>query len=898
MTKLLRYISLTFILLSGCCYAALAAPQSISDTVTVQDTSAIDIDSISIYADSIVVDSGKEKTLIDAPVLKTADSLITYDIANGKTYLYRNAEVTYLDKQIKADYIEFDANTKIIYAKGLVDTSGKIVGNPVFKDGNDVYEIEEVYYNFETKIAKIIHVITQHGEAYMHGDTIKKMPDNTVYSKGGKMTTCDEDHPHFYMKMRRSKLIPAKKGDENGKGKKNGQVLFDFAYLVVEDVPLPLMLPFGFFPLMTDASSGVIIPSYGEEAERGFYLQHFGYYFLLFKDYVDLTVTGDWYSKGSWSYQIASNYTKRYKFSGSFNYQSSTIKLGDKGSPDYNVSKSYSISWSHRKAPQTDPTVTFQANVNFSSSEHKRYNESTINNDHLTNTASSSISFSKNWEGTPFSMTAGFTHSQNMRDSTYSISFPSLTFAMSTIYPFRSKSSTGKKKFYENVSFGYNTSFTNNVSNVKEKDLFKEPFWDAMRHGMNHNFSIGLPSFTLAKYVTASPSISYGQAWYFQTVERSWDENTNSVRADTTSSFGAFGASHTYSGSLSLNTRIYGLFDKFKPNSKIKAIRHVMTPSIGLSYTPNQMIAANGWRKVQVDANGTEEYYNIYNAPANTGSPSRSKASGSISFSLGNTLEMKVRSKSDTSENGEKKIKLLESFNISTNYNLLADSMNLSSINFNGRTRLTEKLAINFSFRLDPYDINERGRRINRYYWTKHFGLGDFTSFSFSTDYSFSGSSGSGSGSSAGGNQQQTNQSGHSDDDDNYSYYTPYYVDFNVPWSLSVRFNYSYSKTYSYNSTTKTLKTIKTHTPTLDMNGSLSLTKNWKISATSGYDFKAKQITASTLSLSRDLHCFEFSFSWSPFGYRKYWGFIIRAKSSMLSDAIKYDKHSSFYDNY
>jgi lipopolysaccharide assembly outer membrane protein LptD (OstA) len=887
------------------CLHGEAMPQSVSDTVIIRDTSSFVIDSLSIYADSIVIEKGNEKMLIDDPVFKTADSAIMYDIANGKSYLYRNAEVTYQDKQIKADYIEFDSNTKIIYAKGLVDTSGNVVGNPVFKDGNDEYKIKEVYYNFETKIAKIVHVITQHGEAYMHGDTIKKMPDNTVFSKGGKLTTCDAEHPHFYIKLRKSKMIQAKKADETGRGAKNGQVIFDFAYLVVEDVPLPLFLPFGFFPLMTDASSGVIIPSYGEEAERGFYLQKFGYYFMLLRDYIDMTVTGDWYSKGSWGYTVASRYTKRYKFSGSLNFQSSTIKLGDKGSPDYSSAKSFSVSWSHTKAPQTNPTVNFSASVNFSSSSHKRYNETTFNNDHLQNTASSSISFSKRWEGTPFSMTAAFTHNQNMRDSTYSIGFPNFTFAMTTIYPFRRKVSTGKKKFYENISFGYNTSFSNSVSNVKEKELFKEPFWDAMKHSMNHNFSISLPTFTLSKYITASPSVSYGQVWYFQSVKRAWDSSTNSVVADTTSSFGDFGMSHRYSGAISFSTRVYGLFDRFSPNSKIKAIRHVMTPNISLSYTPNQMIAANGWRKVQTDASGKMEYYNIYNAPANSGAPSSSRPSGSINFSLGNTLEIKVRAKNDTTENAEKKIKILESFNISTNYNLLADSMNLSAITFSGRSTLLEGLGFNFGFRLEPYDIDERGRRINKFYWSKHFGLGDFTYFNFSTDYRFSGGgkkNNDGSSNSGINPSQNRNMSAQPNanniGDEEYNYYSPYYVDFNVPWSLTLRLAYSFNKSYNYNSTTKMLKTTKTHSATVDINGDLSLTSNWKISLTSGYDLQAKQITSSTLSLFRDLHCFEFSFSWSPFGMRKYWGFTIRAKSGILSDALKYDKHSSFYDNY
>ena len=907
MIKRIHYILLTFILLLSCLHEVSAMPQSVSDTVIIQDTITIEdnslfvIDSVAISADSIVIEKAGEKMLIEATVFKTADSAIVYDILNGKSYLYRNAQVSYLDKKISADYIVFDMHTKIIYAKGLADTSGKIVGKPVFKDGKDEYKIEELYYNFDTKIAKIIHVITQQGEAYVHGEVVKKMPDNTVFGKDGKLTTCDDEHPHFYIKLNRSKMIPAKKADENGKGGKNGQMLFDFAYLVVEDVPLPLFLPFGFFPLITEAASGVIIPSYGEEAERGFYLQNFGYYFILLKDYIDMKITGDWYSKGSWGYRIESRYTKRYKFTGGLNFQSSTIKHGDSSSPDYDVSKTFSLSWNHQKAPQTNPTTTFSASVNFSSSNHKRYNEPTYNNAHLNNTASSSISFSKNWEGTPFSMTAAFTHSQNMRDSTYSFGFPSLSFAMTTIYPFRGKVSTGKKKFYEDISISYNTRFDNRVASVKEKDLFKEPFWNSMQHGMQHNFNIGLPSFTLAKYISASPSISYGQTWYFQSMRKRWDASTNSVISDTTASFGDFGMSHTYSGGIGFSTRIYGLFDKFKPNSKIKAIRHVMSPNISFSYAPNQMIAANGWRKVQVDSSGRKEYYNIYRTSANTGYPSQSKASGNINFNLGNTLELKVRTKSDTSENAEKKIKLLESLNVSTSYNLLADSMNLADIAFNGRTNLfNDKIGITFNFRLIPYDIDKHGRRINKFYWKNHFGLGDFTNFSCSTDYTFSGGSGKGTdgGLTKSGAKDYSHTAGSADRDHaDYDYYTPFYVNFKVPWSLTFRFSYSYSKSYNYNSITKLLTTRKTHSSTLDVNGDLSLTENWKVSASSGYDFSAKQLTATTLNLHRDLHCFEFSFSWSPFGYRKFWGFIIRAKSSILKD-LKYDKQSSFYDNY
>jgi hypothetical protein len=383
-------------------------------------------------------------------------------------------------------------------------------------------------------------------------------------------------------------------------------------------------------------------------------------------------------------------------------------------------------------------------------------------------------------------------------------------------------------------------------------------------------------------------------------MRKQWDAATSSVISDTTSSFGDFGMSHTYSGSMNFSTRIYGLFDKFKPNSKLRAIRHVMSPSISFSYTPNQMIAANGWRKVQVDASGKEEYYNIYHTPANTGYPSQSKASGSIGFTLGNTLEIKVRTKSDTSENAEKKIKLLESFNINTSYNLLADSMNLADISFNGRVNLLENIGVTFNFRLIPYDIDERGRRINQFYWKKHFGLGDFTSFGCSTDYTFSGGSGKGTGGglSKSGTKDYSHTAGSADRDNyDYDYYTPYYIDFQVPWSLTLNFSYSFNKSYNYNSTTKMLTTTKRHSPILGMSGDISLTENWKISATSGYDFNAKQITSTTLSLHRDLHCFEFSFSWSPFGYRKFWGFIIRAKSSLLKD-LKYDKQSSFYDNY
>ncbi|MDR1054744.1 MAG: LPS-assembly protein LptD [Prevotellaceae bacterium] len=832
----------------------------------------------------------------------STDSLI-YDFGETDTLvlMYKEAKVISEEEglQIDADFFQMNRRTLMFFATGMPDSVGNIVGKPVFKEGGGEYKMDTLTYNYNTKRARILNVITKDGEGYLHGAITKRTPDGSSFIKDGKYTTCDLEHPHFYLKMTRGKVV-------EGAQRK---VVFGPSYMVIEDVPFPLMLPFGFFPQMSDRSSGIKFPTFGEEVLRGFFLENLGIYFAM-GEYMDLEFTGSIYSLGSWSARAASRYTKRYKYDGGFNLEYNFNVTGEKGSTDYRESKTFKIQWNHRQSPKARPGTNFSASVNFSSVSADKFNNQHDPYQSINNTASSSISYSKTWEGSPFNFSANFNHSQNMSDSTYAITFPNFTFSVSRIYPFKPKESVGKKKMWEDISLTYSTSFDNKI-NFKSSEVGTPDFMKKMNNGMRHSFGISLPSFTLFKYINLSPSVSYGMNWFFKTKKKYWDAVDNEVKEDIGAAFSDFGVTQEYSFSASMDTRLYGLV-QFKKGSAIQAIRHVLKPSIGISYTPNMRTHANGWRRFQsgVSVYDVQEY-NIYEGQANS-APSSSEA-GAISFSLGNTLEMKVRDRKDTTaKGGYKKISILDNLNISASYNLLADSMNLSNINISGSTNILGKLGLTFGASIDPYAINDRGIRINKFYWADKGGLniGELKSFNFSFGYSFSGGKAD-----IGGNNQDPNMNiennlsgvGNANMSDNRNvmshedhilpvFSDPFvYQDFNVPWALTFSYSYQYSKSWSY--LNNTLKANKNHIQTLNFNGTLSPSRNWKINFSSGFDFKMKKLTTTRIKLSRDLHCFNFWFEWVPIGFMQSWSFHIAITSSMLEDMLKYDKRSSPWDN-
>jgi len=802
----------------------------------------------------------KSKQFIEDPIFSNGEDSMIYSLDGKKVYLYKNATVNYKNIELKAQYIEFNMEKKEVFANGLPDSTGKIVGRPVFKEGSQSYEMDNIFYNFDTKRAKISGVVSEQAGGYMHAKIVKKMENNVSNIAGGKFTTCDQPHPHYYIAITKGKVIP------------NDKIISGPAYLVIEDVPFPLILPFGFFPNSKSRASGVIIPEYGEEVNRGVFLRGGGFYFGL-SDFIDLKLTGDIYSFGSWAIHTQSMYKKRYSYSGSFGFDYSKNKLPT------DSSSSYSIRWNHSQDPKASPNSTFSANVNFQSTNNNRYNARSIDN-FLQNQINSSISYSRVFVGTPFNLNTSLTHSQNNRTKQINLTFPRVSFSMSRIYPFKRKSNIGAPAWYEKIGVSLSSSLDNSVS-VLEDNLFKKSVVDSMKNGMKHDIPIST-SFNLFKHINVSPSVGYSEFWYMKTIDKQWNQDSARVEIDTIS---GFKRAWQYSTSVSMGTKIYGMFN-FGSNKAIQAIRHVLSPSLSVSYRPDFSEPQYGYYKtVQNNINGNTSKYSIFEQSL-YGGPSAGK-SGSIGFTLGNNLEMKVRSSKDT-VNNFKKIKIFESLNFSSSYNLLADSMNLSDISVSGYTRLFEKVNINFSGVFSPYAINSAGQRINQFEINASNKLARFTSGSIGFDFSLNSSK------KIDGKKSQIPLPG-----DNplaeeakfgqslgTNYGSMQYVDFDIPWNLRINYNYSYSKP----------GIVKNISQTLSFSGDFSLTPKWKIGFTSGYDFKSQKLTTTSLNIYRDLHCWEMRLTVIPIGSYKSYSFQINVKSGMLQD-LKYHKRDSYLDN-
>ncbi|MGE0078794.1 MAG: putative LPS assembly protein LptD [Bacteroidales bacterium] len=811
----------------------------------------------------------KKKPVVEVPIFSNADDSITYSLDGKTAFLYGNAIVTYDNLELKSQYIEFDMEKKEVYAYGLPDSTGKVIGRPVFKEGSQSFEMDTIHYNFDTKRAKIAGVVTEQAGGYMHSEVTKKMEDDVVNMKSGKYTTCDLPHPHFYIAITKGKMIPEKK------------IIAGPAYVVIEDVPLPIFIPFGFFPNTKKRAAGIIIPEYGEESNRGLFLRGGGYYFGM-GDYMDEKITGDYYSNGSWGFRSQTTYKLRYKFSGSLSIESSTVKTSEKGLADFQKTNTYWIRWSHNQDAKAHPNSTFQANVNFGSSNHNKYNATSITTA-VSNTFNSSISYSKVWPGTPFSLSSSLNHSQNNIDSTVNIGFPKVTFSMTKIYPFKRKQSVGTSKWYEKIGFSLTSNLDNRVE-VKENNLFKKSVVDSMENGVKHVIPLST-SFNLLKFITVSPGVGYSEYWYLKTIDKTWDVDSQEVVVDTVR---GFKRGYEYSTAVSMSTKIYGMF-QFGKSSKVQAIRHVITPSVSLSYRPDFSESQYGfYKEVQKDTLGNVEKYSIFSKGI-YGGPGSGK-SGVLNFSLGNILEMKVLSSKDTA-NPVKKIKILDGFNITSSYNLLADSMNWSPISVSGRTSLLEKVNINFSGVFNPYALNSSGVAINQYEYNKSGKFARFTRGTIGFDFSLSSSKGGDKKDSEGGRANGNIPLGTSPDGSSFgesmsSQYGLDYVDFNVPWKFRFSYNLSYSKPAYESSLVQTIS----------FSGDLSLTSNLKIAFSSGYDMKNRKLTTTTLNFVRDLHCWEMRLTVVPLGYYKSFSFQINVKSSILQD-LKYNKRDSYLDN-
>ena len=890
------------------------------------------------------------KSSLERPAFTTAKDSIITDFSDGKRliYYYGGATVSYQNMKLTADYIEYDMATNIVYARGRKDpVTGEWVGQPEMTEGNQTYKMEELHYNFDTQKARITNMITKEAEGLLQGKKIKMMPDKSINMRDGVYTVCDLEEPHYYLKLTMAKVItqPSQK------------TVFGPAWPVVAGVPFPLILPFGFVPKKPSRATGLLMPTFGEEQARGFYVRDAGMYFV-FGDYFDLSLTGDYYTLGSWAVDLNSRYKVNYKFNGMLSLTFSNDQTGEKGSTDFVRSRNFGFRWSHSQDAKAHPGTSFTASVDFSSPSNNRFNATSVTQAQQ-NQVGSSISYSHNWNG-KFNLSVNALHKQNSRDSSYSFTLPNITFSVTRFYPFKRKTRVGKEKAYEKISFGYSTSFQNNIS-FKLRDMqdyvmengqhvlatdangntyrLKElgdsvgvKAMNYMKNGMNHNFQIGLPSFTLLKYINVSPSITYGMNWMFSAGSQSLvpeynddgtpvmvtDKDGNPVQAQKVESdpgvaFNYFGMTHNYSGSMSASTRIYGMFN-FGKHRRVQAIRHVITPSLSMSYSPEKGTAFNGWRTLDpyYDKRGTyhdETWYNIYSISGNhnnSSAPGRGKT-GSLSLSIGNNLEAKVRDIRDTTGTGSKKVKILDQLSIRSSYNFLADSLKMQAIGISASTNLFNKINLTGNLNFDPYAIDEKGKKINRYNIVATGVPARLTNASLSASLPLNGK---GSINGNDGRKSGDGKGGGSSDANSYQriYYHPvtgeyipggyvYYMNPNAPWSLNFSYTFSYSKSYSYQSATQELIENKRFTQTLNMSGNIKLTPRMNIQATSGFDVMAMRFTTTQISATYDLHCFNIAVSWVPMGMYKSYSFRIAANASALADLLRFKKSDSYMDN-
>lgn len=841
-----------------------------------QDTiTPVKADTLIIKADTIVK-TGKSKSAIDAKVdYKSVDS-ISFNIREQKVYLYNKAEIGYEDIGLKAARVEIDFKKNIVSAKGINDTTGKEIGSPEFKQGSQTFRSKVINYNYKSRKGLISSVITKEGEGYLHGTTVKKMSNGEMDIKNGSYTTCSLDEPHFEIRYTKAKVIPGNK------------IVTGPAYMSIEGVPLPIGLPFGMFPNKKGQSSGIIIPTYGEAATRGFYLENGGYYWGI-SDYMDLKLVGDIYSRGSWALKPTFNYKKRYRYSGSFNFSYAINIDGEKGTLNYVKNRDFRVTWSHRQDPKARPNSVFSANVNAGSSKFDRYNPATMAN-HLSNQLSSSVSYDVTL-GPNYRLSTAARHSQNTTNKSINITLPEIAFSVNQFYPFRSKTTIGKRKWYEDISVKYNMNARNEI-NTYDSLLFRAETMKQFKNGMQHTIPVS-SSIKLFKYFTMTNSVNYTERWYSQYLNNTWIAETTYSGNDTiaphikTDTLSGFKASREYGFSSSITTTVYGmvLFKK----GPIRAIRHVMNPSIGFSLRPDFGREELGYYKtVQKDTLGNTLKYSIFNYGAYNslyGSPPVGK-SGSINFGLNNNLEMKVRSLKDTIT-GTRKVKIIEGFRLGMSYNIAADSLNWSTLQVSGNTTLFKNFRIQYSSSFDPYVKDTSGVRMNRFEWDVNHRLFRLESSNWNLGFNWTLNSKE---------KKKTKipdpTKGTQGEIDEVINEPDSFIDWNNPWNLNFSYTFNYTGTYDYYTENRNHKVVQT----LGINGFLNITPKWRISVSSGYDFVNHKRSITSLNVHRDLHCWEMRFNWIPDGYLKSWNFQLNIKSTLLQD-LKLKKKKDFRDN-
>jgi hypothetical protein len=806
------------------------------------------------------------KDSLDAIIQYACADSIVYDLDAGITYIYKKGVIDYQSFHLEADYIAFDWDAKQLIAKRLVDATGKALEAPWFADAGDGFAGDTLLYNFNSKRGKIYHFKRQEGEGYVTATEAKKNKDDSYYGAELKYTTCNLEHPHFYIGADKAKIVPDK------------IAVTGPAELYIADVPTPLFLPFGIFPIKKGQTSGILIPTYGYNFSRGYFLKGGGYYFAI-NDYVDLAVTGDIYTNSSWRLNTFSSYVKRYKYRGSLSLDYAVNKEGLEFTPGYNPKRDFFVRWSHNQDSKARPNTTFSASVNAGTSDYLENNA--YNASYLTNSLSSSITYGKVFAGTPFSLTTSLRHDQNTGTGIINLSLPDVNVSMNRIYPFKKLTENKNNPLAQfGISYGMNAK---NTLTSPDSTLFQSTTINRFENGVAHNISASAP-IKLLKYFTLTPSFTYNENWFFETIRKTYDPDTlgydttyNStgeidtifpqvqlVRIDT---LNKFTAARFYNMSASLSTKLYATA-QFTGN--IKAIRHTFTPSISFSYRPDfGDLSKYPYYKEYYPGNGADLVkYSIFEGGVYGGPPNGKQ--GSVGFSLSNNLEMKVVSTKDTLVN-ERKIKLIENLTVGASYNLAADSLNLSDVSFSGRTTLFDKVSFNVSGSFDPYIVDTLGRNLNQFEWDVNKRLGRLNSANMSISTSLR--------SSRTENAELQTSYGTLAEQEMVWSNPQYYIDFAIPWSFSTSYNLRITN-FPKNDGTDSLTT----TQSLTFSGDINITPNWKFQATSGYDFELKDFTYTSLNIYRNLHCWEMSFVWIPFGIRQSYLFTINVKSQVLQD--------------
>lgn len=844
-----------------------------------------------------------KKDAIDAPVYyECTDSMVW--TRNGSAYLFGCGSVKYDKVELTAEVISMNMDSSVVHANGRIDSAGVKIGLPVFVDGGTPYESDRMSYNFKSKKGFINNVYTQQGDGFIMGGKAKKDSTDVFYSQDGMYTTCDAEHPHFYVKLTRAKVRPKK------------DVVSGPLYLVVEDVPLPLALPFAYFPFTSSYSSGIIMPTYGDETERGFYLRDGGYYFAI-SDKVDLRLTGEIFTKGSWGVGAASTYAKRYKFSGNVDFSYLVTKTGEKGLPDYAVGKNFRLQWSHRQDPKARPNSNFSASVNFATSSYERSNLNSLYNPMLNSQSmrTSSVSYSHTFPSIGLSVSATMNVAQNVQDSTLSLTLPNLSVSLAKKYPFKRKKRAGDERWYEKISMSYSGQMSNSIS-TKEDMVFKSNIIDDWKNGVKHNIPISA-TFQLFNYINVTPSFNYTERWYFKKVNQYWDDAANNVARDTVHGFHRV---YNYNLSLSANTTLYGFYQPagFLKNSRVNMVRHVFKPSVSFTYSPDFGNYDYGYYDsyVYTDENGevhTVEYSPYQNSLY--GIPGKGKT-GSISMSVSNNVEMKWRTKNDSL----KKVSIIDELGATLSYNLAAKTRPWSNLS----TRLRLKLSKNYTFSLNAtwatyaYEFNDKGQVVvgERTEWS-YGRFGRFQGMSQNLSYTFNnktyskiknlfskkdeevdaGESGSGANGKEGKEAKKSSlRSSNAKVPKNADVDNDGYMPFKLPWNFTVSYGIMMAENTAAKINVKNMRYPYKFTQNLNFSGNVGISDNWRINFTSGYNFEYKKLTTTTMNISRDLHCFEMSCGivLSPFTS---FNFSFRATSQMLADALKIDKRSSGSSN-